>query len=104
MIIQDQFSTIQKLQRALIPKTSNWSGTIFGRFLQQTGSSANLFMVATLVSKLLFTYVQKPNFQCYYAHNCIPKLTASGIVTKIYLQDKKMSKIKAEVNQTKSES
>ena len=30
--------TVQKLQRALIPQTSNWSGTIFCRFLQQTGS------------------------------------------------------------------
>ena len=25
----------------LIPQTSNWSGTIFGRFLQQTGSISN---------------------------------------------------------------
>jgi hypothetical protein len=32
-------TTIQNLQRALIPQTSNWSGTIFCRFLQQTGSS-----------------------------------------------------------------
>ena len=38
MIISDQFGTIQNIQRALIPKTSNWSGNIFGRFLQQTGS------------------------------------------------------------------
>ena len=37
MIIQ--FGTIQNLQRALLPQTSNWSGTIFGRFLQQTGSN-----------------------------------------------------------------
>ena len=37
MIIYDQFGTIQNLQRALIPKNSNWLGTIFGRFLQQTG-------------------------------------------------------------------
>ena len=34
MIIYEQFGTIQNLQRA-----SNWSGTIFGPFLQQTGSS-----------------------------------------------------------------
>ena len=39
MIIYDQFVTIQNLQRALMPQTSNWAGTIFGRFLQQTGSS-----------------------------------------------------------------
>ena len=39
MIINDQFVTIQNLQRALISQTSNWAGTIFGRFLQQTGSS-----------------------------------------------------------------
>ena len=30
---------LSNLQRALIPKTSNWSRTIFGHFLQQTGSS-----------------------------------------------------------------
>ena len=35
-MIQDQFGTIQNL---LIPQTSNQSGTIFGRFLQQTGST-----------------------------------------------------------------
>ena len=40
MIIYDQIGTIQNLQRAIFSKTSNWSGTIFGRFLQQTGSSA----------------------------------------------------------------
>ena len=39
MIIQDLFGTIQNLQRALIPQTSNWSGTIFCCFLQQTGST-----------------------------------------------------------------
>ena len=41
MIIQYQFGTIQNLQRALIPQTSNWSGNIFGRFLQQTGSRSH---------------------------------------------------------------
>ena len=40
MIILDQFSTIQNLQRALIPQTNNWSEIIFCRFLQQIGSSA----------------------------------------------------------------
>ena len=39
MMIWDQFGPIQNLQRALFPKTSNWSGTIFSRFLQQTVSS-----------------------------------------------------------------
>ena len=29
MIILDQFGTIQNLQWALFPQTSNWSGTIF---------------------------------------------------------------------------
>ena len=29
----------QGRRRALIPQTSNWSGTIFGPFLQQIGSS-----------------------------------------------------------------
>ena len=40
---QDQFGTIQNLQSALIPQTSNWSGTIFGGFLQQTGCSFEIF-------------------------------------------------------------
>ena len=35
-IVPDQFGTIQNLQMA---QTSNWSRTIFCRFLQQTGSS-----------------------------------------------------------------
>ena len=39
MIIQDQFYTIQNLQRSPIPQTSNRSGTFFCCFLQQTGSS-----------------------------------------------------------------
>ena len=39
MIIQDQFGTVQNLQKALISQTSKWSGTIFGCFLHQTGSS-----------------------------------------------------------------
>ena len=38
MIIYDQFGTIQNLQRAPISQTSNWSGIIFGHFLQQIGS------------------------------------------------------------------
>ena len=42
MIIQDPFGTIQNLQRALIPQTSNWSGTIFCPFLQQTDSKNEL--------------------------------------------------------------
>ena len=39
MIIQDQFGTIQNIQRALISQTSNWKGTLFCRFLQQTSSN-----------------------------------------------------------------
>ena len=39
LIIQDQFYTIQNLQRFPIPQTSNWSGISFCCFLQQTGSS-----------------------------------------------------------------
>ena len=35
----DQFGAIQNLQRDLILQINNWSETIFGRFLQQTGSS-----------------------------------------------------------------
>ena len=35
----DQFGTIQNLQGAFILKTSSCSGTIFWRFLQQTGSN-----------------------------------------------------------------
>ena len=38
----DQFGTIQNLQSALIPQTSNWSGTIFCSFLQQIGSNSQL--------------------------------------------------------------
>ena len=36
--IYTQFGIIQVLQRSLIPETSNWSGTFFCCFLQQTGS------------------------------------------------------------------
>ena len=38
-LILNQFWILQVLQRSPTPQTSNWSGTIFGRFLQQTGSS-----------------------------------------------------------------
>ena len=38
LIIQDQFYTIQNCPRSPIPQTSNWSGTFFCCFLQQTGS------------------------------------------------------------------
>ena len=31
-----KFYTIQNLQMALIPQTSNWSETVFGHFLQQS--------------------------------------------------------------------
>ena len=37
--IQDQLYTIQNLQRFPISQTSNWSGTFFCYFLQQTDSS-----------------------------------------------------------------
>ena len=46
LIIQDQFHTIQNLQRSPIPQTSNWSGTFFCCFLQQTGSSGELLMLS----------------------------------------------------------
>ena len=46
MIILDQFGTIMNLHRALISKTSNWSRTIFCRFLQQTGFT---YLIAHLV-------------------------------------------------------
>ena len=51
MIIYDQFGAIQNLQRTLILQNSNWSGTIFDRFLQQTGSSNydNLSMVQRII-------------------------------------------------------
>ena len=39
LIIQDQFYTVQNLQRSPIPQTSNWPGTFFCCFLQQTGSN-----------------------------------------------------------------
>ena len=60
MIIQDQFGTIQNLQRALISQTSYWSGIIFCPFLQQTGSSSivintiksiNIFQIENATSK-----------------------------------------------------
>ena len=38
LIIQDQFFTVQNLQRSPTLQTSNWSGTFFCCFLQQTGS------------------------------------------------------------------
>ena len=38
LTIQDQFYTIQNLQRFLIPQTSDWSGT-FLPFLQKTSSN-----------------------------------------------------------------
>ena len=46
MIILDQFGTIMNLYRALIFETSNWSRTIFCRFLQQTGFK---YLIAHLV-------------------------------------------------------
>ena len=36
LIIQDKSYTIQNLQRSPTPQTSNWSGTFFCCFLQQT--------------------------------------------------------------------
>ena len=44
LIIQDQFYTIQNLQRPPIPQTSNWSGTFICCFLQQTGSSISIYL------------------------------------------------------------
>ena len=38
-LIQNQFVLLQVLQRSPSPQTSNWSGTIFCCFLQQTGSN-----------------------------------------------------------------
>ena len=88
MIIQDQFGTIQNLQRALIPKTSNWSGTILGRFLQQIGSSEDpdplyIYMnaqaeieILSVLYSLFFARdictakaVEKPIVQCHQTLN-----------------------------------
>ena len=61
LIIQYQFYTIQNLQRSPIPQTSNWSGTFFCCFLQETGLlysprlrvhfSNPLILIATLVQQ-----------------------------------------------------
>ena len=40
-LVYDQLEIFQVLQSSPTPQTSNWSGTIFCRFLQQTGSSRN---------------------------------------------------------------
>ena len=42
LIIQGQSYTIQNLQRSPIPQNSNWSGTFFCYFLQQTGSRTKI--------------------------------------------------------------
>ena len=52
----DQFGTIQNIQWALIPQTSNWSETIFFRFLQQTGSSNHSYKFKPEMSKVYLRY------------------------------------------------
>jgi hypothetical protein len=56
LTIQDQFHTIQNLERSPIPQTSNWSslnwsGTFFAVFLQQTGSNRNSFFFNNKMKK-----------------------------------------------------
>ena len=55
MIIYDQFGTNQNLQST---QTNNWSGTIFCRFLQQTGKVGK-GGVKTL-KKLMTLYMDVP--------------------------------------------
>ena len=65
----DQFGTIQNLQRALIPQTSNCSGTIFCRFLQQTGYSSetqilkNVFPINVPTVNSIFCSLPNNHFQ-----------------------------------------
>ena len=60
LIIQDQFYTIQNLQRSPIPQTSNWSGTFFCFFLRQTSSRvehqlSNRILIGQIFKKKLST-------------------------------------------------
>ena len=48
LIVQDQFNTIQNLQRSPIPQTR--SGTFFCCFLQQIGSSVQWWIVTVFVT------------------------------------------------------
>ena len=68
LIIQDQFYTIQNLQRSPIPQTSNWSETFFCSFLKQTGSSQTKLMQTLLISKtyLFFLFFSAPSG--YFGH------------------------------------
>ena len=50
-LIYNQFGIIQVFQRSPIPQTSNWSGTFFCCFSQQTGFSG-LSVFQTLVEQL----------------------------------------------------
>ena len=67
LIIQDQFYTIQNLQRSPIPQKSNWSGTFFCSFFQQTGSTYlhaapctyKIYLITNFLSKMKsFYYLQ----------------------------------------------
>ena len=60
LIIQDPFYTIQNLQRSPSPQTSNWSGTFFAVFLQQTSSScdSNLIMTVGRKAVIFFSFLR----------------------------------------------
>ena len=49
-VTNKQFGIINVLQRSPIPQTSNWSGTLFCRFLQQTGSKAVTLVITMSAS------------------------------------------------------
>ena len=49
LIIQDQFYTIQNLQRSPIPQTSNWSGTFFA--VSYNKPALAIFVSVSLVRK-----------------------------------------------------
>ena len=62
---------LQVPQRSPTPQTSNWSGTIFCRFLQQTGSSEQkhfLMMISflTLTGPMLDMSVVLPYYSIIY--------------------------------------
>ena len=70
LIIQDQFYTIQNLQRSPIQQTSNWSGTFFCCFLQQTGSKISTASGQYLCSgKEFFNLCQYITFYIAARHN-----------------------------------
>ena len=88
MIILDQFGTIKNLQRALIPQTSYWSGTIFCRFLQQTGSSTTPYFGLVLIYFPTFIGMQGYNGSPPCGFNTYaPEGEASSDIVTLFAQD-----------------